>query len=67
MLDGWQEVDTAIAGGQIVLRDGHATEVDEDGLRSDHLDALESFSSRCLGVDMAPLARAALRRDRPAA
>lgn len=71
MLGSSQDVDTVIAGGRVVIRDGRATEVDEDALRADYLDALGSFSSRCLGVDAAPLLRAARhrpapRRDRPA-
>ncbi|GLY51413.1 amidohydrolase family protein [Lentzea sp. NBRC 102530] len=65
VLGGSLDVDTVIVGGRVLLRDGRATEVDEDGLRSDYLDALESFSSRCLGVDAAPLVRAAHRRPAP--
>ncbi|MFC9249782.1 amidohydrolase family protein [Amycolatopsis thailandensis] len=65
MLGGSPDIDTVLVGGRTVLRDGGAVGVDEDALRSDYLDALESFSSRCLAVDAAPLLRSARRRPAP--
>ncbi|GAA1958967.1 amidohydrolase family protein [Amycolatopsis minnesotensis] len=65
MLGGSPDVDTVLVGGKVVLRDGRATNVDEEAVRSDYLDALESFSSRCLAVDTGPLLRQARRRPAP--
>ena len=44
------DVDTVMVGGQVVVDGGAATQVDEEELEADYLDALASFSVRCLGI-----------------
>ncbi|GAA4004508.1 amidohydrolase family protein [Allokutzneria multivorans] len=56
------DVDTVIVDGQVLISGGRGTRTDEDVLREDYLSALASFSSRCLGIDAAPLVRRARRK-----
>lgn len=49
-LGGSTDVDTVIVGGQILLSDGRTTRLAEDELQESYLDALRSFTTRCLGV-----------------
>ena len=44
------DVDTVMVGGEVVVDRGAATRVDEEELEADYLDALASFSVRCLGI-----------------
>ncbi|MBB5158973.1 amidohydrolase family protein [Saccharopolyspora phatthalungensis] len=65
LLGGSRDVDTVLVAGRVVVSDGHAVGADEDALRSDYLDALESFSSRCFAIEAGPLIRRARRRPTP--
>jgi cytosine/adenosine deaminase-related metal-dependent hydrolase len=50
-LGGSNDVDTVVVGGEVLVRGGRATRVDEHELEADYLGAVGSFSVRCLGVD----------------
>ncbi len=50
-LGGSHDVDTVIVAGQILLQAGTSTHLDEDRLQNEYLQALSSFSVRCLGID----------------
>ncbi|MFH0241922.1 amidohydrolase family protein [Streptomyces sp. HK10] len=50
-LGGSMDVDTVIVGGRVLLEGGRSTGPDEDTLEAEYLDALSSFTVRCLGVD----------------
>ncbi|MER5644438.1 amidohydrolase family protein [Streptosporangium sp. NPDC002524] len=63
-LGGSTDVDTVIVAGRTLVEGGRATNFDEDELESDYIEALGTFSVRCLGVDpelVATLTRAARR------
>ncbi|MGN9840966.1 amidohydrolase family protein [Nonomuraea sp. H19] len=61
-LGGSMDVDTVIVAGRVLVEGGRATGVDEARLESDYLEALASFSVRCLGVDP-DVAAATTRRE----
>ncbi|GAA3412590.1 amidohydrolase family protein [Streptosporangium vulgare] len=63
-LGGSTDVDTVIVAGRTLVEGGRATGLDEDELEADYIEALGTFSVRCLGVDpelVATLTRAARR------
>ncbi|MEU8968760.1 amidohydrolase family protein [Streptomyces monashensis] len=60
-LGGSQDVHTVIVAGQILVREGRATRVDEHQLEADYLEALRDFSVRGLGIDTETVT-AAIRR-----
>lgn len=69
-LGGSADVDTVMVAGQVVLDGGHATAVQEQQLQTAYLQALESFSVRCLRLDpdtVTALTRPAARPAAPAA
>ena len=49
-LGGSTDVDTVIVGGQVLLSGGTTIGLDEGELREGYLDALRSFTTRCLNV-----------------
>lgn len=63
-LGGSNDVHTVIVAGQPVVRAGKGVAVDEDELRERYLDALGSFSVRCLGIPQEVAARATGRGAR---
>jgi cytosine/adenosine deaminase-related metal-dependent hydrolase len=50
-LGGSTDVDTVLVAGRVRVRGGRPADFDEHDLRAQYLDALASFSVRCLGVD----------------
>ncbi|MEJ3655423.1 amidohydrolase family protein [Actinomycetes bacterium KLBMP 9759] len=50
-LGGSHDVDTVIVGGRVLVRGGRCTDVDETELEANYVEAVGSFSVRCLGVD----------------
>lgn len=50
-LGGSTDVHTVIVAGRIRIADGQPVDFDETELREHYLDALGSFSVRCLGID----------------
>ncbi|MFG2006868.1 amidohydrolase family protein [Spirillospora sp. NPDC048911] len=62
-LGGSNDIDTVMVGGEIVVEAGRATAHDEAELEAHYLEALESFSVRCLGI--APDVVAAVTRRPP--
>ncbi|WP_232668442.1 amidohydrolase family protein [Pseudonocardia sp. TRM90224] len=50
-LGGSHDVDTVIVGGRVLIRGGRSTEVDEAELEANYVEAVGSFSVRCLGVE----------------
>jgi cytosine/adenosine deaminase-related metal-dependent hydrolase len=50
-LGGSTDVDTVMVAGRVLVEGGRPTGFDESGLEADYLDALGSFSTRCLGID----------------
>lgn len=50
-LGGSPDVDTVMVGGRVLVEGGRATAHDEAELQARYLDALGSFSVRCLGID----------------
>ncbi|NRQ34237.1 amidohydrolase family protein [Nonomuraea sp. NN258] len=57
-LGGSADVDTVLVAGRVLVEGGRATCADEAALESDYLEALASFSVRCLGIDPEVAARA---------
>jgi len=49
-LGGSHDVDTVIVDGRVIIRGGDVVGADAGELRSRYLDALRSFSTRCLGI-----------------
>lgn len=60
-LGGSMDVETVIVAGRVLIEDGRSTALDEDALEAEYLEALSSFTVRCLGVDADAVA-ATLRR-----
>ncbi|GAB3113179.1 amidohydrolase family protein [Streptomyces calidiresistens] len=60
-LGGSMDIDTVIVAGRILIEDGHSTRLDEEVLEAEYLEALSSFTVRCLGVP-AETVRARLAR-----
>ncbi|MGV9253707.1 amidohydrolase family protein [Streptomyces sp. NPDC003697] len=60
-LGGSMDVETVVVAGRVLIEDGRSTELDEDALEAEYLEALSSFTVRCLGVDADTVA-AVLRR-----
>ncbi|WP_156754441.1 amidohydrolase family protein [Actinokineospora pegani] len=61
-LGGSADVDTVVVAGRVLVRGGRATAVDETRLELDYLDAVGSFSVRCLGIPPEVVARMTARR-----
>lgn len=57
LLGGSPDIDTVIIGGRVLLRDGHATFLDETMIRQRYLDALVSFEQRSSVIDQETLSR----------
>jgi cytosine/adenosine deaminase-related metal-dependent hydrolase len=55
------DVDTVVAGGRVLVRDGRPVHADDAEIRAGYLDALTSFSARCLGAEPGAVARALSR------
>ncbi|MCY0935126.1 amidohydrolase family protein [Streptomyces sp. H34-S4] len=49
-LGGSADVKTVIVAGRVLIEDGRTVHLDEEQLTADYLDALESFSTRRLGI-----------------
>ncbi|WP_031508998.1 amidohydrolase family protein [Streptomyces megasporus] len=60
-LGGSMDVDTVVVAGRVLVEGGRSTGPDEEALEADYLEALSSFTVRCLGVDADTVA-ARLRR-----
>ncbi|WP_406278050.1 amidohydrolase family protein [Embleya sp. NBC_00896] len=50
-LGGSMDVDTVLVAGRVLVEGGRSTGADEAELAADYLEALGSFSVRCLGID----------------
>lgn len=50
-LGGSTDIDTVVVAGRVLVEHGRPTGFDPDELEADYLDALGSFSVRCLGID----------------
>ncbi|MET9350637.1 amidohydrolase family protein [Streptomyces termitum] len=50
-LGGSMDVETVVVAGRVLIDDGRAAHLDEEALEAEYLEALGSFTVRCLGVD----------------
>ncbi|MFJ9430412.1 amidohydrolase family protein [Streptomyces sp. NPDC101490] len=63
-LGGSMDVDTVVVAGRVLIDEGRSTRLDEEALEAEYLEALGSFTVRCLGVDAdAVAARLRLRTE----
>ncbi|MCE7082329.1 amidohydrolase family protein [Streptomyces sp. ST2-7A] len=60
-LGGSMDIDTVLVAGRVLIEDGRSIRLDEEVLEAEYLEALSSFTVRCLGVP-AETVRAQLAR-----